>query len=67
MKNILNVFFSVILHYSFLIYLQNIFTFSDDRMDGINQWNSISEGGMEIRKEFIYNIYDLEYQRGAIR
>lgn len=36
-------------------------------MDGINQWDSMRDGGDEIRKEFIYNIYDLEYQRAAIR
>lgn len=36
-------------------------------MDGINQWKSMRDGGDEIRKEFIYNIYDLEYQRAAIR
>ncbi|XP_035210011.1 arylsulfatase B-like [Stegodyphus dumicola] len=39
----------------------------DDGMDGMNQWNSISTGGPEVRNEFIYNIYDLEYKRAAIR
>nr|XP_042912299.1 arylsulfatase B isoform X1 [Parasteatoda tepidariorum] len=36
-------------------------------MDGLNLWNMISKDGPGVRSEFIYNIFDLEYQRAAIR
>ncbi|GFY59696.1 arylsulfatase B [Trichonephila inaurata madagascariensis] len=36
-------------------------------MDGMNQWDMINFDGPEVRKEFVYNIYDLEYKRAAIR
>ncbi|GFS68664.1 arylsulfatase B [Nephila pilipes] len=40
---------------------------SDADMDGMNQWDMINLDGPEVRKEFVYNIYDLEYKRAAIR
>ncbi|GIX71899.1 hypothetical protein CDAR_439171 [Caerostris darwini] len=40
---------------------------SDKDMDGMNLWNMINLDGPEVRKEFVYNIFDLEYKRAAIR
>ncbi|GIY20658.1 arylsulfatase B [Caerostris darwini] len=37
-------------------------------IDGINQWSAISEEGQEAkRNEIVYNIYDLESPKAAIR
>lgn len=55
------------IHRQVLILYSVLLTFADKNMDGINQWTSISEGGTEMRNEFVYNIFDLEYQRAAIR
>ncbi|XP_055926476.1 arylsulfatase B-like isoform X2 [Argiope bruennichi] len=40
---------------------------TDKDLDGLNLWDMISRDGPPVRNEFVYNIYDVEYKRAAIR
>lgn len=39
----------------------------DGEYDGISQWKTISQDGASKRKEFVYNIYDTNPVRAAVR